>query len=78
MNFGESGKYGTGKSGLLVNIQTWRMLFMTVKKVRVDDIFDEKKIDKNMTLDKFKKERKQANIPIEDFILKERYGQESE
>jgi hypothetical protein len=37
------------------------------------DIFNEKEIDKTMTYEKFLEKRKNSYVPIEDFIIKERY-----
>jgi len=44
-----------------------------LKLLKADKIFDKDKIDKNMTLDQFKKIRVNSYISIEEYILKEYY-----
>ena len=43
------------------------------KVLSSQDIFNEKEIDKTMTYEKFLERRKNSYVPIEDFIIKERY-----
>ncbi len=43
------------------------------KLLSSQDIFNERKIDKTMTYEKFLERRKNSCVPIEDFIIKERY-----
>lgn len=43
------------------------------KIVKANQLFDIKNIDRDITLSKFKMLRKKSNVPIEDYLLKERY-----
>jgi len=43
------------------------------KFLKANQMFDVKKIDTEMTLKKFKMLRKKKDIPIEDYMFKERY-----
>ena len=43
------------------------------KIVKANQLFDIKNIDRDITLRKFKMLRKKSNVPIEDYLLKERY-----
>ena len=43
------------------------------KLFKANNLFNLKEIDQSMTLDEFKKLRKKEYLPIEDYLLKERY-----
>ena len=49
-----------------------------MKSVDYEKLFGKEDIDQTMTLEKFKESRSRDDVPIEDYILKERYETEKD